>query len=97
MKTPQFDVLIAAMTPTQQSALEELEQSHPDIKWDGGKVDTRPQRVSIKTLEGKNIAAINTREKEAFLRLEFRTNDYHGRYGIRTNHRNFDKAYDALF
>ena len=77
MKTPTFELLLTKMSPTQQSALEELEKAHSDLVWDGGTIDTRPLRVSIKNGKGQSMAAINTREKEAFLRLEFRGRDYY--------------------
>ena len=96
MQTLQFKSLFEAMNPTQQSVLEELEKVHSELMWDGGKVDTRPLRVSIKNMNGKSMAAINTREKGAFLRLEFRSIDYNGYHGFPTQHRNFDKAYDLF-
>ena len=96
MKTPAFELLLTRMSPTQQSALEELELTHNDLVWDGGTVDTRPLRVSIKNVKGQNMAAINTREKEAFLRLEFRGRDYNGPNAVPTNHRNFDKMCDLI-
>ena len=96
MKTPAFENLLNRMNPTQQSALEELAKMHPDLTWDGGKPDTRPLRVSIKNAHGRNIAAINTREKDSFLRLEFRSADYSGPNSFGTNHRNFNRAFDLI-
>lgn len=96
MKTPEFETLLKAMNSRQRSALEELEQSHSDIIWDGGQVATRPLRVSVKNNNERSMAAINTREKDAFLRLEFRSRDYKGPHGTFTRHRNFDKAYDLF-
>ena len=96
MQTSQFKALLEAMNPAQQSVLKELEKVHSELMWDGGKVDTRPLRVSIKNTDGKSMAAINTREKDAFLRLEFRSRDYNGHHGFPTQHRNFDKAYDLF-
>ena len=96
MQTSRFKAVLEAMNPTQQSALEELEKVHSELMWDGGKVDTRPLRVSIKNMDGKSMAAINTREKDTFLRLEFRSIDYNGYHGFPTQHRNFDKAYDLF-
>ena len=51
MQTSRFKAVLEAMNPTQQSALEELEKGHSELMWDGGKVDTRPLRVSIKNIE----------------------------------------------
>lgn len=96
MKTNKFTALIDAMSSMQKEALIKLEEDHPDLIWDGGKINTRPLRVSIKNSSGRNISAINTREKDAFLRLEFRSKDYNGTHSFFTQHKNFDKAYDIV-
>lgn len=96
MKTPSFNILLSKMSPTQQSALEELERIHTDLVWDGGSPDALPFRVSVKNQIGKSMAAINTRQKEAFLRLEFRSRDYSGSNGVLLRHKNFDKGFDLI-
>ncbi len=96
MKTTAFEYLLKEMTPTQQAALEELERNHSELLWDGGKVETKPLRVSIKNVNGKSMGAVNTREKDSFLRLEFRGRDYAGPRIITTGHKNFDKAFDLI-
>ena len=84
------------MNDSQRKALEALESMHSDLVWHGGKVDTSPLRVSIKNISGKNMAAINTRERKAFLRLEYRSRDYDGPKASPTRHRIFDRKYDLV-
>ena len=84
------------MNDNQRTALKMLESMHPDLSWHGGKVDTRPLRVSIKNKSDQSMAAINTRELKAFLRLEFRSRDYDGPKASPTKHRDFDRKYDLI-
>lgn len=94
MKTPAFETLLSEMNEKQRSALISMEAANSDIVWDGGKIDPRPLRVSLKSRNGQNMAAINTRESETFLRLEFRSKDYAGTETFQLDHRSFDRGYD---
>lgn len=95
MRTPAFDALLNEMEQTQKHALEQLASNHQDLLWDGGKINTWPLRVSIKK-NNRSIAAINTRRKEAYLRIEFRGKDYNGIHCKPTKHKAFDKCYDLV-
>ena len=78
-----------------KTALEELESKHSDLNWYGGSLDSRPLRVGIKQ-NGKNIAAINTRSKDMFLKLEFSRSDYSGSLGEATKHKTFNWCYPLV-
>jgi hypothetical protein len=93
MQTQSFENLLGYMTPSQVSILELLEQRHPDLVWDGGKAESRPLRVSIKGVNNKSMAAINTRSKDILFTLEFRSKDYSGPNTSPTRHKNFDRVY----
>ena len=96
MKTNSFITILKEMNNSQRTALEELESMHSDLVWHGGKVDTSPLRVSIKNTSNQSMAAINTRERKAFLRLEFRSRDYDGPKASPTRNRYFDRKYDLV-
>lgn len=96
MKTDSFITILKEMDQNQKKVLEELENLHSDLVWHGGKVDTSPLRVSIKNMSDQSMAAINTRKRKAFLRLEFRKKDYNGPGASPTNHKDFNRKYDLV-
>jgi len=96
MRIESFEIILKSMTAAQREALVELEMQHPDLVWTGGKNSARPLRVSVKSQNGRSIAAFNTRVRRSFLRLEFRSRDYDGAEALRTGHRDFDRAYDLV-
>jgi hypothetical protein len=96
MKTNSFIAILKEMNNSQRTTLEELESMHSDLVWHGGKIDTRPLRVSIKSISDQSMAAINTRERKAFFRLEFRSRDYDGPKASPTGHIGFDRKYDIV-
>ena len=98
MKTKEFYIVYWEMNDEQSDAINKLEEFHPELIWDGGKKEYR--RISIhkkRNNKKREVAAINPRLREAFLRLEFRNEDYRGQHHAKTKatkHENFDRCFD---
>lgn len=92
MKAGTFDILVSKMSPNQRMALNQWENKHSELIFKGGSLTTKPLRVKINKGK-KGIAAVNTRGKDMFLKLEFRKRDYVSDDTVTTKHRNFDNAY----
>lgn len=93
MKDDKFNLILNEVNQPQNYVLTFLEKAHPDISWEGGKIDYL--RVSL-AFGGKKIAAINPRNKNAILRLEFKSSDYDGPNSSPAGHKTFDRTFDIV-
>lgn len=95
MENKNFELIYGCLSGSQKAVVSYLKKEHPDIQFKGGSPDTYPLRIPLFVNE-RSISVLNTRKREAILRLEFRSKDYNGTFASPTHHKNFDRKFDIV-
>jgi hypothetical protein len=95
MKDKKFDLIFELLNGSQKEVVKYIKNEHPDVEFRGGSPDTHPLRIPL-FAGGNSFCVINTRKREALLRLEFRSRDYNGPFASPTRHKNFDRKFDIV-